>query len=119
MLFVYYPKCGTCKKAKAFLTEQGVEREERDIVLNPPAEEELRRWQALSGLPVKKLFNTSGRLYRELGLSKKLPQMSEDEQFALLASDGMLVKRPVGVLEGKVLFGFREEEWRSALGLQA
>ncbi len=119
MLFVYYPKCGTCKKAQAFLTREGVKREERDIAQNPPTEAELRQWQALSGVPVKKLFNTSGKLYRELELSKKLPQMSEDEQFALLASDGMLVKRPVFVLDKNVLVGFKEEEWRTALGIQA
>ena len=117
MLFVYYPKCGTCKKAKAFLNQQGVAFEERDIVLDPPAESELRQWQKASGLPVKKFFNTSGKLYRELELSKKLPGMSEEEQFALLASDGMLVKRPVGVVGNTVLVGFKEEEWRTVLGI--
>ncbi len=111
MLFLCYPKCSTCQKAKAFLDQAGVSYELRDIKLQKPSQEELRRWQAESGLPLKKFFNTSGLQYRALELAKRLPQMSEDEQFSLLASDGMLVKRPIIVSEYKVLVGFKEAEW--------
>ena len=111
MLFVCYPKCSTCKKAQAWLAEQGIEAEVRDIKENNPSEEELRRWHATSGLPLKRFFNTSGQLYRSLGLKDKLPEMSEDEQFALLASDGMLVKRPLLIGETGAYPGFKAEAW--------
>ena len=113
MLFLCYPKCSTCQKAKAFLEGAGAAFDLRDIKLNNPTEEELRRWHALSGLPLKKFFNTSGLQYRALELTKKLPAMSEDEQFALLASDGMLVKRPLLIGEDFVLVGFKQAEWES------
>ena len=106
MLFLCYPKCSTCQKAKAFLDANNIPYELRDIKLDNPTEEELRRWHALSGLPLKKFFNTSGLQYRALELTKKLPTMTEDEQFALLATDGMLVKRPLLVSEDFVLTGF-------------
>ena len=106
MLFVCYPKCTTCQKAKAFLDERGVSYEARDIKLENPTADELRAWWQKSGLPLKKFFNTSGQLYRSLGLAKRLPEMSEDEQYALLASDGMLVKRPILLTDdGRVLVG--------------
>lgn len=115
MLFLCYPKCSTCQKAKAFLDQAGVSYELRDIKLQKPSQEELHRWQAESGLPLKKFFNTSGLQYRALELAKRLPQMSEDEQFALLASDGMLVKRPLLIGDGFVLAGFRQGEWEAKL----
>lgn len=115
MLFLCYPKCSTCQKAKAFLDQAGVSYELRDIKLQKPSQEELRRWHAESGLPLKKFFNTSGLQYRALELAKRLPQMSEDEQFALLASDGMLVKRPLLIGDGFVLAGFRQGEWEAKL----
>lgn len=111
MLFVCYPKCTTCKKAQAWLKEQGIEAEVRDIKEDNPSEEELRRWHKMSGLPLKRFFNTSGQQYRALGLKDRLPEMSEDEQFALLATDGMLVKRPILVGEEGAYPGFREEAW--------
>ena len=116
MLFLCYPKCSTCRKAQAFLDAHGIAYDLRDIRQDNPTEEELRRWHAMSGLPLKRLFNTSGIPYRELGLSAKLPAMSEDEQFALLATNGMLVKRPLLIGEGFVLVGFREAEWAEKLG---
>ena len=116
MLFLCYPKCSTCRKAQAFLDARGAAYELRDIRENNPTEEELRRWHAMSGLPLKRLFNTSGIPYRELGLSAKLPTMSEDEQYALLATNGMLVKRPLLIGEDFVLVGFREPEWAAKLG---
>ncbi len=109
MLFVCYPKCGTCRKARKWLDENGYSYEERDIKEVPPTYEELKEWHALSGLPVKKLFNTSGMLYKSMGLKDKLPQMTEDEQLRLLSTDGMLVKRPVIVDGDKVTFGFKGE----------
>ena len=115
MLFLCYPKCSTCQKAKAFLDANNISYELRDIKLDNPSEEELRRWHALSGLPLKKFFNTSGLQYRALELTKKLPIMPEDEQFALLATDGMLVKRPLVVGENFVLTGFKEAEWAEKL----
>jgi arsenate reductase len=117
MLFVEYPKCSTCQKAKKFLEDNGLAFEDRHIKENRPTVGELRVWHQKSGLPLKKFFNTSGLKYKELGLSAKLPTMSEEEQFALLASDGMLVKRPVLVGENFVLLGFKEAEWKAALGL--
>lgn len=113
MLFLCYPKCSTCKKAQTFLEESGTPFELRDIKLCNPSEEELRAWHALSGLPLKKFFNTSGLQYRALELTKKLPAMTEDEQFALLASDGMLVKRPLLVGDDFVLVGFKQAEWEA------
>ena len=115
MLFLCYPKCSTCQKAKAFLDANNIPYELRDIKLDNPTEEELRRWHALSGLPLKKFFNTSGLQYRALELTKKLPIMPEDEQFALLATDGMLVKRPLVVTETAVLTGFKAEDWEKKL----
>ncbi len=115
MLFLCYPKCSTCRKAQAFLDARGAAYDLRDIRENNPTEDELRRWHAKSGLPLKRFFNTSGIPYRELGLSAKLPAMSEDEQFALLASDGMLVKRPLIVKDNAVLVGFKEAEWNEIL----
>ena len=116
MLFLCYPKCSTCRKAQAFLDARGAAYDLRDIRENNPTEDELRHWHARSGLPLKRFFNTSGIPYRELGLSAKLPAMSEDEQFALLATNGMLVKRPLLIGEDFVLVGFREAEWAEKLG---
>ena len=116
MLFLCYPKCSTSRKAQAFLDARGAAYDLRDIRENNPTEDELRRWHAKSGLPLKRFFNTSGIPYRELGLSAKLPAMSEDEQFALLATNGMLVKRPLLIGEDFVLVGFREAEWAEKLG---
>ena len=113
MLFLCYPKCSTCQKAKAFLDANNIPYELRDIKLDNPNEEELRRWHALSGMPLKKFFNTSGLQYRALELTKKLPTMSEDDQFALLATDGMLVKRPLLVGEDFVLTGFKQADWEA------
>ena len=115
MLFIHYPKCSTCQKARAWLDGRGIPYETRDIKEDRPTLEELREWTARSGLPLKKFFNTSGMLYRDLGLKDKLPAMSEEEQLALLASDGMLVKRPLLVTDRAVLPGFREKEWEAAL----
>jgi arsenate reductase len=111
MLFLCYPKCSTCQKAKAFLDANTIPYDLRDIKTENPSEAELRAWHALSGLPLKKFFNTSGLQYRALELTKKLPTMSEDEQFALLATDGMLVKRPLLIGEDFVLVGFKQAEW--------
>lgn len=113
MQFIWYPVCSTCKKAKKWLEAQGIAAEIRDIKAEPPTESELRRWHEMSGLPLKRFFNTSGQSYRALGLSAKLPAMSEDEQFALLASDPMLVKRPILVGAETAVTGFKEEEWKS------
>ena len=115
MLFIYYPKCSTCQKAKRWLDEQGISYTERHIVEENPTYEELKEWQERSGLPLKKFFNTSGMLYKEMQLKDKLPQMSEEEQLRLLASSGMLVKRPVIVDGDTVLTGFREKEWEEKL----
>ena len=111
MLFIEYPKCSTCKKAKKYLEEHGIEFEDRHIVEENPTKEELAEWIRISGKPVKKFFNTSGMKYRELGLKGKLPQMSEEKQIELLASDGMLVKRPLLIDGEMVLTGFKEAEW--------
>lgn len=116
MLFVWYPNCNTCKKAKAYLDSHGKTYTARGIKANRPTEVELRTWQAASGLPLKKFFNTSGQLYKSMALKDKLSAMTENAQFALLASDGMLVKRPILVLDdSRVLVGFRESEWAAAL----
>lgn len=115
MLFVHYPKCTTCKRAKKWLDEHQISYEERDIKGNNPSLEELKEWYQRSGLPLKRFFNTSGMLYKEMKLKDKLPEMSEDEQLALLASDGMLVKRPIVVTEDQVLVGFKEAQWEEEL----
>lgn len=116
MIRVYcYNKCSTCRKALKWLDDNGVEHEVIDIKTDNPDEEALRKYHAMSGLPLKRFFNTSGMQYRDLELAKKLPGMSEDEQFSLLATDGMLVKRPLLVGEGFVLTGFREPEWSEKL----
>lgn len=116
MLFVEYPKCTTCKKAKKWLDSQGISYEDRNIKEENPSADELRQWKEKSGLPLKRFFNTSGMLYREMGLKDKLPAMSEEEQYKLLAEDGMLVKRPILVMEDAVLVGFREKDWEEKLG---
>lgn len=116
MLFLEYPPCSTCKKARAWLDAHGVAYTPRHIKENNPTYEELKQWLAVSGLPVKKFFNTSGLQYKALGLKDKLPAMTVEEQLQLLATDGMLVKRPFVVTEdGKVLTGFRETQWEQAL----
>ena len=111
MLFIEYPECSTCKKVKKYLEEHGIEFEDRHIVEENPTKEELAEWIRISGKPVKKFFNTIGMKYRELGLKDKLPQMSEEKQIELLASDGMLVKRPLLIDGEMVLTGFKEAEW--------
>ena len=115
MLFLEYPPCTTCKKAKKWLQDNGFVFEARHIKENNPSFEELRAWYERSGLPLKKFFNTSGIQYRALELKDKLPAMTDEEQLRLLASDGMLVKRPLIVTETAVLTGFREKEWEAAL----
>ena len=115
MLFVCYPKCSTCKKAENWLNGQGIDYEKRDIKLQNPTKEELKKWHEMSGLPLKRFFNTSGNLYKEMQLKDKLPKMSEEEQYDLLATDGMLVKRPILVTEERVLVGFREKEWEQGV----
>jgi len=111
MLVLCYPKCTTCQKALKFLSEKGVACEIRDIKENNPSAEELAEWYKKSGLPLQRFFNTSGLQYRALGLKDKLPQMSEEEMLRLLASDGMLVKRPLLILEDRVLVGFKAAAW--------
>lgn len=111
MEFICYPKCSTCQKAKKWLDENRIEYTERHIVGDNPTYEELKKWYEKSGLPLKRFFNTSGMLYKEMKLKDKLPDMSEDEQLQLLATNGMLVKRPLVVAEGFVLTGFKEKEW--------
>ena len=116
MLMLWYPKCTTCQKAKKWLDEKGFACEVRDIKLENPTEEELRGWYQASGLPLKRFFNTSGLQYKALGLKDKLPVMDEEEQLALLATDGMLVKRPILAGDGFVLTGFKPQEWEETLG---
>ena len=111
VLFLEYPKCSTCKRAKAWLTENGVTFDDRHIVEDNPTAEELNAWWEKSGLPLKKFFNTSGLVYKEQNLKERLPDMSEEEQLALLATNGMLVKRPLVIGEDFVLIGFKEAEW--------
>ena len=111
MEFICYPKCSTCQKAKKWLDENKIEYTERHIVDDKPTYDELKKWYERSGLPLKRFFNTSGMLYKEMKLKDKLPEMSEDEQLQLLATNGMLVKRPLVVAEGFVLPGFKEKEW--------
>lgn len=115
MLFVCYPKCTTCQKARKWLDAQGISYEERDIKTENPRKEELTEWYHKSGLPLKRFFNTSGNLYKELKLKDKLPQISEEEQLELLSTDGMLVKRPIIVTKDTVLTGFKESEWAEKL----
>ena len=112
MLFVYYPRCSTCQKAKKWLDEHDIEYEERDIVKDNPQYDD---WHEKSGYPLKKFFNTSGKIYRENKIKDKLPDMSEDEQLKLLATDGMLVKRPVLVGDDFAVTGFRVKEWEEKL----
>ena len=113
--FICYERCSTCKKAEKWLIEHAVNYEKRPIREQNPTAEELRDWQAKSGLPLKRFFNTSGLKYKELALKDKLPQMYIDEMLGLLSSDGMLVKRPLLIRDKTVLVGFKEEEWRQAL----
>ena len=115
MIFLCYPKCGTCQKARKWLEANAVDFEVRDIKEERPSAEEIHAWQQASGLPLRKFFNTSGLLYKSLGLKDRLPAMSEEEQLELLSSDGMLVKRPIFIGKDQVLVGFREAEWQSAL----
>ena len=111
ILFLEYPKCSTCQKAKKWLEENGIPFEDRHIVEQNPTAEELKQWHQKSGMPLKRFFNTSGMLYRDLGLKDKLPTMTEEEQYQLLATNGMLVKRPLIVGEDMVLAGFKPAEW--------
>lgn len=115
MLFLEYPKCSTCKKAKNWLESNGVEFEDRHIVENNPTADELKAWYEKSGFPLKKFFNTRGLKYKELGLKEKLPNMTEEEQINLLATDGMLVKRPLVIGDDFVLIGFKEAQWAEKL----
>ncbi len=116
MKFICYPKCTTCKKAQKWLDDNSLSYELRDIKEQNPTFEELSDWYKKSGLPLKKFFNTSGLLYKSMQLKDKLPEMSEDEQLRLLATDGMLVKRPIAVDGSTVLVGFKESEWAEKLG---
>lgn len=111
MLFVNYPKCTTCIKARKYLESRNLDFKSRNIKEDNPSYQELKAWYEKSGLPLKKFFNTSGNLYKSMGLKDKLPQMSEEEQLKLLSTDGMLVKRPILVADDKVLVGFRQAEW--------
>jgi len=115
MIFICYPKCSTCQKAKKWLDEQDIKYTERHIVDNNPSYEELKEWCNKSGLPLKRFFNTSGLLYKEMQLKDKLPTMNEEEQLKLLATNGMLVKRPLVVNGDMVLIGFKEAEWAEKL----
>ena len=115
MIFVEYPKCTTCKRAKSWLDEHGIEYTDRNIKEENPTYDELKEWHKLSGLPLKKFFNTSGMLYRSMELKSKLDTMSEEDQLKLLSSDGMLVKRPIVIKNGKVIVGFKSEEWEKEL----
>lgn len=115
MLFLEYPSCTTCQKAKKWLDEHGMKYEDRHIKQMNPTYEELKGWVEISGLPIKRFFNTSGLVYKSLGLKDKLASMSEHEQLELLASDGMLVKRPLLICDDQVMIGFREKEWTERL----
>jgi len=115
MKYICYPRCTTCKKAQKWLDEMGVEYELRDIKEDNPSYEELKEWYAKSGLPLKKFFNTSGKLYKDMQLKDKLPEMSEEEQLRLLASDGLLVKRPIGIKGDNVVVGFKQPEWEDKI----
>ena len=109
--FICYPKCSTCKKAQSYLDENNIEYETRNIKTDNPSYDELKEWYEMSELPLKTFFNTSGMLYRSMGLKDKLGSMSEEEQLKLLATDGMLVKRPIAVSENTVLVGFNADKW--------
>ena len=115
MLFIHYPKCTTCQKAKKWLDENNIEYTERHIVENNPSYDELKQWYEKSGLELKRFFNTSGLMYKEMQLKNKLPEMSEEEQLRLLSTNGMLVKRPIVVGNDTVLVGFREAQWAEQL----
>jgi arsenate reductase len=115
-IFICYPRCTTCKKAKDWLDKNNIEYDERNIKENNPSKSELKEWISKSGKSIKKFFNTSGTLYRELNVKDKLPNMNEDEQIELLSTDGMLVKRPILVGENTVLVGFKEDAWSSLGG---
>lgn len=115
MLLIYYPPCSTCQKAKKWLDAHGISYTERHIKEDNPTYEELKAWQQRSGMPLKKFFNTSGVLYKSMQLKEKLPTMTEEEQLRLLATDGMLVKRPILVTDERILTGFREAEWETLL----
>ena len=115
LIFIEYPKCTTCKRAKAWLDEAGIEYTDRNIKDENPTIDELREWYTKSGLPLKRFFNTSGMLYKQMSLKDKLPQMSEEEQLELLSTDGMLVKRPIIINDDTILVGFRQEEWKQKL----
>ena len=115
MLFIEYPKCTTCKKAKKWLDDHNIEYTDRHIKDQNPSYDELKKWKEESGLPIKRFFNTSGMLYREMQLKDRLPEMTEEEMLRLLSTDGMLVKRPIIVCKDKVLTGFREKEWEELL----
>jgi transcriptional regulator, spx/mgsR family len=117
MLFVEYPKCTTCKKAKKFLDDHGISYTDRDIKSENPTAEEIAAWYPQSGKKLERFFNTSGLVYRNNNYKDLLPTLSDDEKLALLATDGMLVKRPILVTDTVVLVGFKEDEWRAALGL--
>lgn len=113
--FIEYPKCSTCKNAKKWLEENKVEFEDRNIVEEPPKVKELREWIKKSGLPIKKFFNTSGILYKQMNLKETLPKLTVEEQIGILASNGMLVKRPLLIGNGKILIGFKKEGWERIL----
>lgn len=115
MIFIEYPKCTTCKKAKKWLDDKGIEYTDRHIVEDNPTFDELKTWYEKSGLPLKRFFNTSGLLYKSMELKDRLATMSEDEQLTLLASNGMLVKRPLLITDNAVILGFREKEWENAI----
>ena len=115
MLFIEYPKCSTCQKAKQWLIDNGIEFADRNIKEQNPNYDELKEWYARSGLELKRFFNTSGLLYKSMNLKDRLPEMSEDEQLKLLASDGLLVKRPLIITDKAILTGFREKEWAEEL----
>ena len=114
-IFIQYPKCSTCKNAQKWLNENNIEYEARNIIEDTPTFEELKEWIKISGLPLKKFFNTSGMLYRELNLRERLAELEEDEQIRILSSNGMLIKRPILVNENKILIGFNKKEWEENL----
>lgn len=115
MLFIEYPKCTTCQKAKKWLSDNGLTFEDRNIKEENPTYDELKAWYLKSGLPLKKFFNTSGLIYRSMNLKEKLPTMTEDEQLKLLATDGMLVKRPLIITDEQIIVGFRQKEYEEKL----
>lgn len=115
-LFIEYPKCSTCQKAKKWLDENNIDYIDRNIITEPPSKEELKEWIDISGIDVKKFFNTSGIKYRELNIKEKIKNMSEDEIYELLSSDGMLIKRPLFISDKRILKGFKEKEWEELKG---